>query len=87
MIKVKVYSVLNDFSVKVSCILGWDEEKEKIVVLKGKDYGKWILETEFLDKRTMKHISAKDGKSFIENLPYSLTGSRVYAGKVYEEEK
>jgi len=87
MLKVKIYSVLNDASLKVSCILGWDEEKEKVVVLKGERFGEMILKDKFLDKRTRKHISVEDGKDFIVNLPFSLTGSRVFAGKVYEEEK
>lgn len=86
MLKVKIYEVDNEGLTKVLCILAWDEEKKKIVILKGKRFGLDILEDKYLDKRTKTLISVEDGKSFIVNLPFSLTGSRVYAGKTYEED-
>lgn len=86
MLKVKIHKVKDDGLTSVLCILAWDEEKEEVVILKGKQAGQEVLEDKYLDKRTKTLISAEDGKSFIVNLPFSLTGSRVYAGKTYEED-
>jgi len=86
MTKVKIHEVMNNGLTKVLCILGWDGEKEEIVILQGKRFGEDILSERYVDKRTKEYISAKDGESFIMNLPFALTGQRVYAGTTYEEE-
>lgn len=84
MLKVDIVARNQRGDPKVICTLGWDEEKHKIVILKGQRRGKNILEDRYLDKQTMKHISAADGKKFIERLPYALTGSYVWATKTYQ---
>ena len=69
---------------KVDCILGWDSKKKEIVILKGKRIGKQILQEKFLDKRwpeRHEYIEAKQGRNFIKNLCYGLTGSYCFAGK------
>jgi len=70
---------------RVVCTLGWDEEKKKIVILKGKRIGKQILKDKYLDKRyypkQLRYLRAEQGKYFIQNLCYGLTGSYTWAGK------
>ena len=70
---------------RVVCTLGWDEEKEEIVILKGKRIGEQILKERYLDKRYVpkqfRYLKAEQGKYFIRNLCCGLTGSYMWAGK------
>jgi len=74
---------------KVTCRLAWDEETKSIVILKGKRVSKHILKSRYLDKRyypeKIEYIEASQGKAFIENLCFGLTGSYVWATRAYEE--
>ena len=76
---------------KVTCRLAWDDEIKRIVVLKGTKVAKHILKDRYLDKRyypeKIEYIEASQGKAFIENLCYGLTGSYVWATRAYEEDK
>jgi len=75
---------------KIICSLGWDDRIKRIVILKGKRVAKEILKDRFLDKRyypkKLKYISAKQGKYFIKNLCYGLSGSRVWSTFPREED-
>lgn len=85
MLKVNIYFVKDNGKAETVTILGWDEKKQEVVILKGGGPNDDILTAKFLDRRTRKYISAADGKSFIENLEYALAGSRYFAGKAYED--
>lgn len=87
MLKVKILALEKPFEQpRELCTLGWDEEKQEIVILSGKKFAQRILKNQYLDKERFVRISAKSGKQFIERLPYSLTGSRVWASRAYEED-
>ena len=86
MLVVDIYELYDFYKgPRVICTLGWSEKEKKIVILRGKRIGKQILKERFLDKRywpkELRYVEAKQGKAFIENLPYALTGSYVWAGK------
>jgi len=83
--KVKIFEVKMEGEDKVLCILGWDEEEKKIVILKGKYFGGQTLAESYVDKRNMKMLSVKDGIEFFEAFPYMIAGSHCYAGEIYDE--
>lgn len=75
-----------DKKAEIICVLGWDEQYKKIVILKGKRAGKNILKDRFQNSKTMKHISIKKSghKKFFEQLPFCFDNcSRMWASKAY----
>jgi hypothetical protein len=80
---------ISPIKTEIICRFGWDEEAESIVVLKGTKVAENILKDRYLDKRyypeKIEYIEASQGKAFIENLCYGLTGSYVWATRPYEE--
>jgi len=79
---------IEPLKLKVICSLGWSDEKEKIVILKGKRIGERILKNRYLDKETYEKISSADGKKFISCLPFyslKITNLRLFLErKCYE---
>ena len=70
---------------KLICTLRWDEENERIEVLKGKRFALQLFKDRILDKGTpyreghRQYIQYSDGKRFIERLDRALIGSYIYA--------
>lgn len=85
MLAVNIYRTRLHAAPKLLAILAWDDDKQKIVFLYGKRYARQMGKGRYLDKKTKKYISIKDGKNFIQRLPFSLTGSYVWAGQTYEK--
>ena len=84
MLKVDIFDV--DFYGKSEVILtlGYDEDKDEIVILFKKDLADpgSFLEHYFTGKDGM--FSAKDGKKFIEQLHIGMShNSRIWASKAY----
>jgi hypothetical protein len=74
---------------KILCSLGWDTERQEIVILKGRRVGKRVLKGKYLDKRcpeNIRYIEATQGRDFIKNLCHGLCGSRVWSTIPYEED-
>ena len=71
-----------DKKAEILCILGWDEQAQKIKILKGHQIGKNILKDRFFSSKTLKHISIKESgeKKFFEQLPFCFDNcSRMWA--------
>ena len=71
-----------DDKAELVCILGWSEQYKRIVILKGKTFGKNILKDRFFSSKILKHISIeKSGeKRFFEQLPFCFDNcSRMWA--------
>ncbi len=83
--KVKLYEVKMPGPDEVISILGWDDEKEEIIILEGKDFAEKTLASKYTDKRTMKELSVEDGLEFFLAFPFMIAGSHCYAGEVYDE--
>lgn len=70
---------------EIVLILGWDDEQEKIVVIEEsvEDIAKNILAQEYRGK-DLKLMSVKDGKRFIQELHYGISGAYLRASKPYK---
>jgi len=84
------WAEIEPLKLKTICRLAWDDRLKRIVILKGKRIGREILKDRYLDKRfypkRLKYISATQGKKFIEDLCFGLTGSRCWASQAYRKE-
>lgn len=78
-------TVEGDADQEIILILGWDDEQEKIIVVEESVEGiaKRVMAEKYRGK-DLKLMSVEDGKRFIQELHYGMTGVYLRASKPYK---
>jgi len=78
-------TVEGDADQEIILILGWDDEEEKIIVIEESVEGiaKRVMAEKYRGK-DLKLMGVEDGKRFIQELHYGMTGVYLRASKPYK---